>query len=121
MTTDQPSPPEPPREAGDEALDLDDRELCADGNCTGVVGDDGRCRACGLDARTGERTAAPPPGEAAHGEDGGGYGGEGEDGAESAPGDFEERALCPDGNCVGVIGPDGRCKVCGATAATVEA
>jgi hypothetical protein len=23
------------------------------------------------------------------------------------------RRLCPDGNCIGVIGPDGRCKVCG--------
>jgi hypothetical protein len=27
---------------------------------------------------------------------------------------FENRVLCSDGNCIGVIGPDGRCKVCGA-------
>ena len=26
---------------------------------------------------------------------------------------FKNRALCSDGNCVGVIGPDGKCKVCG--------
>jgi len=26
---------------------------------------------------------------------------------------FENRVLCSDGNCIGVIGPDGRCKVCG--------
>jgi hypothetical protein len=27
--------------------------------------------------------------------------------------DPDKRELCPDGMCVGVIGPDGRCKVCG--------
>jgi len=26
---------------------------------------------------------------------------------------FKNRVLCSDGNCIGVIGPDGRCKVCG--------
>src|SRR5437868_3449272 len=26
------------------------------------------------------------------------------------------RRLCPDGSCVGMIGPDGRCRVCGAAA-----
>lgn len=26
---------------------------------------------------------------------------------------FENRVLCSDGNCIGVIGPDGRCRVCG--------
>ena len=24
-----------------------------------------------------------------------------------------KRRLCPDGSCIGVIGPDGRCSVCG--------
>ena len=27
--------------------------------------------------------------------------------------DWENRILCSDGNCIGVIGPDGRCKECG--------
>src|SRR5437764_26802 len=27
--------------------------------------------------------------------------------------DFEERELCPDGACTGILGPDRRCKVCG--------
>ena len=27
--------------------------------------------------------------------------------------DLGSRVLCPDGECIGVIGPDGRCKVCG--------
>ena len=26
---------------------------------------------------------------------------------------FENRVLCSDGNCTGIIGPDGRCKECG--------
>ena len=26
---------------------------------------------------------------------------------------FTNRALCSDGNCIGVIGPNGRCKLCG--------
>ena len=28
-------------------LDLEARELCSDGGCIGVIGDDGRCRVCG--------------------------------------------------------------------------
>ena len=27
--------------------------------------------------------------------------------------EWENRTLCSDGNCIGVIGPDGRCKECG--------
>jgi len=27
--------------------------------------------------------------------------------------DWDQRVLCSDGNCIGVIGPDGRCKICG--------
>ena len=27
--------------------------------------------------------------------------------------DWENRTLCPDEGCIGVIGPDGRCKECG--------
>jgi hypothetical protein len=37
---------------GDDALDdpWEDRQLCPDGSCTGSVGEDGRCRVCGLEA-----------------------------------------------------------------------
>ena len=31
-------------------------------------------------------------------------------------GEWDQRQLCPDGGCVGVIGPDGTCKVCGRAA-----
>ena len=27
--------------------------------------------------------------------------------------EWESRRLCSDGNCIGVVGPDGRCKECG--------
>jgi hypothetical protein len=27
--------------------------------------------------------------------------------------EWDKRILCSDGNCIGVIGPDGRCKECG--------
>jgi hypothetical protein len=33
--------------------------------------------------------------------------------AAEADDDWESRRLCGDGNCIGVIGPDGRCKECG--------
>jgi hypothetical protein len=32
---------------------------------------------------------------------------------EEADPDWDNRRLCSDGNCIGVIGPDGCCKVCG--------
>ena len=31
--------------------------------------------------------------------------------------DWDQRELCPDGACVGVIGPTGTCKTCGRAAA----
>jgi hypothetical protein len=34
----------------------------------------------------------------------------------SSPADpfaMENRRLCPDGNCIGIIGPEGRCVICG--------
>jgi hypothetical protein len=29
------------------------------------------------------------------------------------PPDMENRRLCPDGNCIGILGADGRCIICG--------
>jgi hypothetical protein len=97
-----------------------DRRLCSDGNCIGVIGPDGRCKECGkphgtpgADPHPGQdapedevpaAAAAPPDAPPATGED-----------APAATGDDEwgQRTLCSDGNCIGVIGPDGRCKECG--------
>jgi hypothetical protein len=82
------------------------RRLCPDGSCVGVIGADGRCTVCGRsgDARPDELDdEAEAPLEAA---------GPGE------PGGFDPaRRLCDDGSCLGVIGADGRCNVCGQQAA----
>jgi hypothetical protein len=89
-------------------VDFDSRELCADGVCTGVIGDDGRCRVCGKSA--GE--AAEPDADADN-HDAPVAEFRALDGAEAFD---EDRKLCPDGACVGIMGADGRCKVCGAVA-----
>jgi hypothetical protein len=88
------------------------RRLCPDGACVGVVGPDGRCRECRrteAQAAAGaevELEAAPPdvssaaePTPAAATSQGGGF--------------DPKRRLCDDGTCVGVVGSDGVCRVCG--------
>jgi hypothetical protein len=89
----------------------EERRLCSDENCIGVIGPDGRCKECGRPDGAGSAVAepvAPPPPAAEPAE---------KAPAAEAPGrsdnDWEERRLCSDGNCIGVIGPDGRCKECG--------
>jgi len=98
------------------------RQLCSDGNCIGVIGPDGRCKECGKPAEGG--TLPKPQGqdesppevlsteagteEAAPAEET-----PAEEDVESADDDWANRRLCPDGNCIGVIGPDGKCKECG--------
>jgi hypothetical protein len=96
--------------------------LCSDGNCIGIIGADGRCKECGR-AYEGQ---LPNPGE-----DGGAPEDEGlptessltdeenpviespEVDSEEPEGDWADRTLCIDGNCIGVVGPDGCCKTCG--------
>jgi hypothetical protein len=87
--------------------DFAHRELCPDGACLGLVGPDGRCKVCHMISPSSVRdprlaalaapiapTPNPGPGAA-------------EDDA------FDDRVLCADGACTGVVGADGRCKVCG--------
>jgi len=113
--------------------DWESRQLCSDGNCIGVIGPDGRCKECGKPAEGGappqpqdvDETAPEAPsaeydaGEAAPAAEGpaGGAapdaGGNAAETAESDDDDWANRRLCPDGNCIGVIGPDGKCKECG--------
>ncbi len=85
-----------------DEFDESERELCPDGNCTGLIGADGRCKVCGL-ALDGSRAGAP-------------YAAAARDHDETPP--DEDRQLCPDGNCIGLIGSDGKCKVCGRSAAS---
>lgn len=109
-----------------DASSWEERQLCPDGNCMGVIGLDGRCKECGVIA-----TEVAPE----HGADGEGVsrrteGGEGSVGDPSAsdeaqaedsalgislegPDELADRRLCPDGNCLGLLGEDDRCKICG--------
>jgi hypothetical protein len=85
----------------DDALEAD-RDLCPDGACVGVIGPDGRCKVCGTRAADGAARDATGPAPVKATE------------AETEPDvDDDDRELCPDGACVGLMGPDGRCKVCG--------
>jgi hypothetical protein len=122
----------------------EDRQLCPDGDCIGLIGPEGRCKECGREAEPAAADATEPePGDADPGDDpaaeadgegadpeGDGDEGEAADGekpaaAESEPkapasaapdpesDEFVLRELCPNGSCIGLVGPDGRCKECG--------
>jgi len=105
-------------DAEDDPVDLESRILCPDGSCIGVIGPDGRCKECGAVLPEKERAAAAAAapakqaGEKAAGEKPAPPSSSAESGDGDAP-DFSERVLCSDGSCIGVIGPDGRCKECG--------
>jgi len=112
----------------------DQRLLCPDGACVGVIGSDGTCKVCGRaapnwgDERNRGLIASPDDDEADE-EDEDDEGDERADGGEgnedaspvAASGDdnpeWDQRKLCPDDACIGVIGADGACKVCGRRAA----
>jgi hypothetical protein len=118
-------------------LDLASRRLCPDGACIGVIGPDGRCKVCGAsyDAKAADADAA-----ADEVDDDGEVDDDEADGVEADEVEADEvedkdkdkdkdkvpprrtddgkldlasRKLCSDGECIGVIGPDGRCKECG--------
>jgi hypothetical protein len=85
-----------------------ERRLCPDGACVGVIGPDGRCSECGRatsgEPAADEAVAREPDDDAV---------------AETAlrssdDGAFDpNRRLCSDDACIGVLGDDGRCKMCG--------
>jgi hypothetical protein len=102
----------------------DQRILCSDGNCIGIIGADGRCKACGMpydgdlplpeaDTDAPEDAEAVAPDDAQMTEivdpiD------DDRKVATATPDDsWENRTLCIDETCIGVVGPDGRCKECG--------
>jgi hypothetical protein len=109
-----------------------ERKLCPDGGCIGLLGDDGTCKVCGkvgsaakgrpaVSARptaSTERSAEDTSLEAAAAELAAVVPLDDVASVSPAPAvdaadDDGNRRLCPDGACVGVIGSDGRCKVCG--------
>jgi len=93
------------------------RRLCPDGTCVGIIGADGKCTVCGA-SDTGE-TVSPAP-DPRTGEDPDDLDATiSEPGSEDQPSDFDpNRRLCSDDACVGVIGEDNRCRLCGKPAAS---
>jgi hypothetical protein len=111
------------------AIDWDHRILCPDGGCNGVVGDDGTCKVCGTavpnwgEERLRGLQSEPQDDEDDEDDDDLEDDEEYEDADEETVGEetegeepqaeWTDRKLCDDGACVGVIGPNGTCTVCG--------
>lgn len=96
-------------------FNLEERVLCQDEACIGVVGPDGCCKECGLKydgelPTISREDNAFLPEEAIPGQDETDLD-ESVDDTESP----EDRICCPDDACIGIIGPDGRCGTCGKT------
>lgn len=125
MSEERPEPSE--AEAAPDDSDWDRRILCSDGNCIGVIGPDGRCKECGKpyegelperESRNSEASAPLTPADEPEEKSGANKAASGQtdDGTDDSPSDesdWDRRVLCSDGNCIGVIGPDGRCTECG--------
>lgn len=101
-------------------LEWEQRTLCSDESCIGIIGPDGRCKECGLlyagyvdttkiETDAPDIDATDPENEADEEQI------EFDEIDEESPTDLEwdQRTLCSDESCIGVIGPDGRCKECG--------
>jgi hypothetical protein len=96
------------------------RRLCPDGACVGVLGRDGLCSVCGRTESAAARGDDPlEPADRAPVD--GASSGEAPDptsafrpaSSGSASGFDAKRRLCDDGSCVGLVGADGLCGVCG--------
>jgi hypothetical protein len=117
-------------------IEWEQRTLCRDESCIGVIGPDGRCKECGLPFEGGpsdgivEKPAMENMEASETEEELEEYESEEEveeyeteeeledleeNGEEKLDLDleWEQRTLCSDESCIGVIGPDGRCKECG--------
>ena len=114
-------------ETGLTDIDWERRVLCSDGNCIGVIGPDGLCNECGKkyegtlpeDHFLGKESL-PQEESTVKQEDQSPEEVEPQDATEEngeneslENDDWQNRILCSDGNCIGVIGPDGCCKECG--------
>jgi len=108
--SDEPADSKREKENARNTDDWENRILCSDEGCIGVIGPDGRCKECGKPYQGEKRPATEKftePVESLPQKE-----------PEAVPAtrsddDWENRILCSDESCIGVIGPDGRCKECG--------
>ena len=101
-------------------IEWENRRLCSNDNCIGVIGPDGLCKECGkpYEGELPEEIAdlksdfdeEPVVKEEPHTSE---QAGDNEEEKSQADIEWENRRLCSDDNCIGVIGSDGRCKECG--------
>jgi len=111
-------------------IEWEKRTLCSDETCIGTIGLNGKCRVCGKtlgavnkqetpdqEAPLQESTQEDTPQSEVHTKDDitEKIEVEEEEGIGPGDGDWENRILCSDEGCIGVIGPDGKCKECGKT------
>lgn len=106
-------------------IDWVNRKLCRDESCIGVIGPDGRCKECGMPFSPQEKentTLNPMDAEqnfpdtlsettidmTENTESEIDTSDETDNGS-----DWGNRILCVDESCIGVVGPDGKCKECG--------
>ena len=108
-------------------IDWENRTLCGDDNCIGVIGPDGVCKECGKPLSAGNRkdrsddnreaeteTMDQSPETQEEDDEISKPQGEADEPIETPTDDnWENRILCGDESCIGVIGTDGRCKECG--------
>jgi hypothetical protein len=104
--------------------DWENRTLCSDESCIGVIGPDGRCKECGKPYKKPPAPENKEPQTSKNKEPQipetqtvRAASGTGDDidrnEQRTDSDDWESRTLCSDESCIGVIGPDGRCKECG--------
>jgi hypothetical protein len=110
-------------------VDWENRVLCIDESCIGVIGPDGRCKECGKSYEGSQTEESFQAEESLQAEEGSQTeernatqanpeGADDFDAPEPTQTDtaddaWENRTLCIDESCIGVIGPDGRCTECG--------
>ncbi len=100
-------------------VEWEQRTLCRDESCIGVIGPDDRCKECGLPYESEKQQEfseeyAASDSEAEEDEVAEDEVAEDEVAEDDAVTDieWEQRTLCRDESCIGVIGPGGRCKEC---------
>jgi hypothetical protein len=105
---DEPAEQNQKEEITNDHDDWENRVLCIDENCIGVIGPDGRCKECGKpykESPSAEMDVAQSDSVLQEDLD--------EQPAPQFDDSWENRTLCSDQSCIGVIGSDGRCKECG--------
>jgi hypothetical protein len=113
--------------------DWDQRELCPDGTCVGLIGPDGLCKVCHRAAPNwgderkrglleepeegatgyGLRATGEPQNDLSASPEARSLKPEAPSQARAEPDDWDDRQLCRDDTCIGLLGRDGKCKVCG--------